>query len=73
VGPDGPGEHQPLEIAPDPNQVPDLVAVGDPGGVLLDDRPGIKVLGDVVGRRSDQLDAALPGPLVRIRAREGRQ
>jgi hypothetical protein len=73
VGTDGPSEHQSLQVPSDPGQVGDLVPVGYPRGVLLDDRPGVEILGDVVRRRPDQLDAPLPGSLVGIGTREGRQ
>src|SRR3954451_82219 len=73
VGADGPSEHQSLQVPSGPGQVGDLVPVGYPRGVLLDDGPGVEILGDVVRRRPDQLDAPLPGSLVRIGTREGRQ
>ena len=49
------------------------VAVRDPDDVLLDDRPLVEVLGRVVRRRPDDLDAAPPGLLVGRRAGEGGQ
>lgn len=63
---DGAGEHDPLDVAADPDQVRDLVGVADPDHVLVDDRPGIELGGDVVGGRADQLDAALVGTRVGV-------
>ena len=51
----------------------DVLAVGDARDVLLDDRAGVELLGDVVRGRADDLHAALERPLVRVRAGEGRQ
>ena len=65
------GEDEPLDVAADPLQVLDLIAVADPGHVLIDDRAAVELLGDVVGGRTDQLDAALVGAAVGVRADEG--
>ena len=45
----------------------------DAHDVLVDDRPVVELLGDVVGGGADQLDAALVRPAVRIGAGEGGQ
>ena len=50
--------------APSADQRVDVVAVRDADHVLLDDRAGVELLGDVVGGRADQLDPALLGALV---------
>jgi hypothetical protein len=47
--------------------------VADPGHVLVDDRPGVEISGDVVGGGADQLHPALVGAPVGIGADEGRQ
>jgi hypothetical protein len=36
-------QHQPLDVAADPDQVGDLVGVADPGYVLVDDRAGVEL------------------------------
>ena len=61
MGLDRAGEDEALDVAADPHQVVDLVAVADPGHVLVDDRAGVELLGHVVGGGADQLDAALVG------------
>ena len=73
VGLDRAGEDEALDVAADPHQVVDLVAVADPGHVLVDDRAGVELLGDVVGGGADQLDAALVGAAVGVGADEGGQ
>jgi len=71
VGGDRPGQDQALDVASDPDQVRDLVAVADPGHVLVDDRAGVEFLGHVMGRGPDQLDPALVCFAVRVGADEG--
>jgi hypothetical protein len=51
-------------------QVPGALAMVDANDVLVDDRPVVELLGDVVGRRPDQLDPALARAPIRIRAGE---
>jgi probable blue pigment (indigoidine) exporter len=60
VGGDGAGQHHPLEVAADDAQVVGPAGVGDPCRVLVDDRALVEPGGDVVGRRSDHLDAPVP-------------
>jgi hypothetical protein len=70
---DGAREHDALDVGAGARQVRDRRAVGRAHDVLLDDRAGVELLGDVVGGRADDLHAALVGPAVGVRAREGRQ
>ena len=72
VGDHRAGQHQPLDVAADPDQVVDLVAVADPGHVLVDDRAGVELGGDVVGGGADQLDPALVRACGRARRRRRR-
>jgi len=69
----GAGEDETLEVAADAHEVLERVAVADPLNVLLDDRACVERLGRVVGRRADQLDAAVIGPAVWVGAGEGGQ
>jgi hypothetical protein len=73
MGGNSAGEDEALDVAADPLQVVNLVTVADSGHVLIDDRTGVELLGDVVGGRADQLDAALVRAAIRVRADEGRQ
>src|SRR5215203_5565196 len=59
MGLDRAGEHEALDVAADPFQILDLVAVANAGHVLVDDRPRVEILGDVVGGGADQLHPAL--------------
>ena len=59
--------------APEPRERVDVVAVRDADDVLLDDRPGVELLGHVVRGRADQLHAALARLRVRLGAGERRQ
>jgi probable blue pigment (indigoidine) exporter len=70
VGGHGPGQHQPLEVAPDDLELAGPVGVGDPGGVLVDDRALVELGGDVVGRGADDLHAPGPGLVVGAGAAE---
>jgi len=54
-------KHHPLDVPADPHQVFHAVPVVDPLDILLDDRPGIQLLGHIVGRGTDQLDPTLIG------------
>src|SRR5260370_13518816 len=54
-------QHAPLDVAPLAHEVVGRVAVADALDVLVDDRSLIEDLGDVMGGRADQLDAALMG------------
>jgi hypothetical protein len=58
--------------APEAPERGHVLAVRDADDVLLDDRAGVEVLGDVVGGRADQLHAALTCLPVRVRTDEGR-
>lgn len=73
VGGDGPGQHEALEVAPDHLELAGAVGVGDPGGVLVDDRALVELGRDVVGGGADHLHAALPGLVVRPGAPEAGQ
>ena len=67
------GENNALKIAALGDQVFHLVAMGDPGYVLLDDGAVIESLGDVMAGGSDELDAPGVGCVVRPSPDEGRQ
>src|SRR6185503_294969 len=54
----GPRQHDPLEVASLADHVLHRVAVAHAHHVLLDDRPFVELLGDVVGGRADHLDPA---------------
>ena len=41
---DGPGEHQPLDVAPDALEVLGALAMVDADDVLVDDRPVVELL-----------------------------
>ena len=62
------GQDQPLDVASDPLEVASALAMVHPDHVLLDDRTVVELLGDVMGRRSDQLDTLLASPAVRVGA-----
>lgn len=70
---DRPGQYRPFDMTPEPAQVRPGAPVVDPDDVLLDDRPGIKFRGDVMGGRADQLDTMVSGLPVRVGADERRQ
>jgi hypothetical protein len=59
--------------APDAGKSVRALAVGHAHHVLLDDRPGVELLGDVVRGRADDLHAALLRAAVGVGAGEGRQ
>ncbi len=59
-----PREHQSLDVAPHTLEVGGALTMVDANDVLVDDRAIVELLGDVVGRRPDQLDAALARPPV---------
>src|SRR6201999_3496940 len=61
---DGAGQHQALYVRSAPDQVLRAVRMGYADHVLLDDGSFVQVLGDVVGRRPDELDPSLLGFLV---------
>ena len=63
------GEHRALDVAPDARERAGALAVGHAHDVLLDDRPGVELLGDVVRGRADDLHAALLRAAVRVGAR----
>ena len=60
---DGAGEDQPLDVAAHALELPGALAVVDADDVLVDDRPVVELLGDVMGGGADQLDP----PLMRAR------
>ena len=51
-------QNDPLEIASSRYEIRDLVAMGNPLHILLDNRPIIQLLGNVVAGRPDQFHAA---------------
>src|SRR3954468_14578681 len=53
------GQHAALDVATDLGELLDRVAVIDALDVLLDDRPRVELLGDVVRRGADDLHPAL--------------
>ena len=59
---DGAGEHAALDVAPLAHQVLGRIAVADALDVLFDDRALVEIGRDEMGRRPDQLDAALRAP-----------
>ena len=61
-----PREHKSLDVAPHALEVASALAMIDANDVLVDDRSVVELLGDVVGRRPDQLDAPLARPPVAI-------
>ena len=68
-----PGQHRPLDICAEPDEVVDLVTVVDANDVLFDDRSLIEILSDVVRRCAHQFHAALARSPIRCRADKGRQ
>jgi hypothetical protein len=54
----GAGEDDAFKVASARDEVFDLVAMGDAGYILLDDRSVIEEAGDVVACRADKFDAA---------------
>src|SRR5262245_40225910 len=62
-----------LDVAALAHEVRDGVVVADPDDVLLDDRAGVQLGGDVVAGGPDELDAAAVGLVVRAGADERRQ
>ena len=52
-------QHAPFDIAALADQILRGIAMADALDVLIDDRPLVKIAGDVVGRGADQLDATL--------------
>src|SRR6266568_817026 len=66
-------EHRPLDMAAKPPQVVGRATVVDADNVLLDDGARVKLGGHVMRGRTDKLDAALGGGLVRVGADEGRK
>ncbi len=71
--PDRPGQDRLFQILSLSNQVLQIIPVGDPGDVLLDDRPLIELLRHVMGGGPDHLHPAREGLLVGLSPDEGRQ
>src|ERR1039457_1894869 len=63
-------EHEALDVAPDVLEVVGALAVVDADDVLVDDRPVVELLCDVVRGRADQLDAPLARLVIRVGARK---
>ncbi len=70
---DCPRQHQPLKIAPLLDQPVDLIALRNPGYILLDDRSLIECRGHIVTGCSNQLDAARKGGVVWLGSGKGGQ
>src|SRR3712207_5618083 len=73
VQPNGAGQHAPLDLAPEADEVVHRVAVGYVGDVLVDYWACVELLAHVVGRGAYGLHTPLVGPPVGVGAREGRQ
>lgn len=58
------GQYGPFYIRTEANQIVDPVAVIDPNDILFDDRPLIKILGDVMRRCANEFDTTLPSPSI---------
>ena len=69
----GPRQSEAFHVAPFTDQIMDLIAVTHMHRGLFDDRAGIELFGDVVGRSANQLDPPLPGAVVGLSSGEGRQ
>src|SRR5919106_5672729 len=69
----GAGEGHALHVAPDARELGDAMGVVDAGDLLLDDRPFVEVLGDVVGGGTDELHTAGVGLRVGAGTLEGGQ
>ncbi len=67
------GEREALAVAPEPQQILGRMEVLRANDLLLDDRPFIKVGGDVMAGGADELDAAVVGAAVGVGADEGRE
>jgi polyisoprenyl-phosphate glycosyltransferase len=70
VPPDGACEDDPLDVAPDLLEFLDGEPMRDARDVLLDDRPRVELLGDVVRGGADDLHALVAGAAVRVGAHE---
>ena len=53
---DGARQHPSFDLPAEQRQVLHGIAVGYVGDVMVDDRPGVELVGDVVGGRADRLD-----------------
>jgi hypothetical protein len=54
----GAGENDALEVATSGDKIFNLIAMGDAGDVLLNDRAVVENVGYVMAGRADQLDSA---------------
>lgn len=70
---DGAGEDAPFDLATEPDEVGDGVAVGNVGDVLVDDLPRVQLVGYVVSGRPDHLHTALVRPSIRVCPDERRE
>src|SRR5271166_6975173 len=73
VGTHGAREHDFFQIAPLADEVLHRIAMRDSNHILLDDRPVIENLGDVMTCRANELHPALKRLMVRPGAHEGRK
>jgi len=68
-----PRQHPPFDVAAFADEIVGRVAVADALDVLFDDRSLVEHLRHVMGRRADQLDAALEGLVIGLGALEAGQ
>lgn len=67
---DGASQNDAFDVTAQAPQVVSIVAVIDPQDVLLYDRAGVQILGDIVGGCTDEFDTAVVSGLVRVGADE---
>jgi hypothetical protein len=58
------GQHGSFDVATVADEIVNRIVMLNPDHVLLDDRPFIEILGDIVAGRADQLDTALECPVI---------
>ena len=59
-------QHGSFDVTAVTDEVINRVVMLDPDDVLLDDRPLIEILGDIVTGGANQLDASLKGTVIRL-------
>jgi len=70
---DGAGEHNTLDVTADELELLNALPVRHASDIVLDDRPGIELLRDVVSRGADDLDAPVARAAIGVSADESRQ
>ena len=70
---DGASEHNTLDVTADELELLNALPVRHASDILLDDRPGIELLRDVVSRGADDLDAPVARAAIGVSADESRQ